>query len=47
MFFESDWVVIKINLNPLEEKSNFPHLGHTVNFNSINWLNLYNNLWKA
>ena len=38
---------INSNLDPLESAATFPYLGHTIAYNNINWVDLYQNLRKV
>ena len=46
-FFESIWVAIGVNADPLNLIAPFPYLGRTVTYNNSNWEALYQNLQKA
>ena len=39
-------MVIRVNLNPLEETTAFPYLGRTFKYNNSDWVALYINLRK-
>ena len=46
-YFETNQVVIRVNLDYLEAKTAFPYLGRTVTYNNSNWEEFYSNFIKS
>ena len=40
-------MTIELNIDPLKSVTTLPYLGHTIEFNNRDWVNLYQNLRKS